>query len=144
MIEIKVNSVKGKIYGCPYKIERELSKLCSYQAYNYQFSDAYLNGRWDGYIRKFSLKTHSFPSGLLYRVSIFLSKKKLTYRIEDSRKKFVWTEEQVLKNLKDFKFSLRPYQVDGLIRGLNVPYLVFWWATSAGKTVQLRQYSSLP
>ena len=135
MIRVEVNSVKGRLYSCPKNIERELYKLCSYQAFNYQFSDAYLNGRWDGYVRKFSLKTHSFPSGLLYRVSVFLKKNSLDFEIEDTRNKFTWTEEQVLENLKDFKFSLRPYQISGLIRGLNVPYLVFWWATSAGKTV---------
>ena len=136
MVRIEVNSVRGRIFGCPKKIEKELYKLCSYRAYNYQFSDAYIDGRWDGYVRKFSLKTHSFPSGLLYRITKFLEKKGFDVEVKDLRKKFEWTEERVLKNLKNFKFSLRPYQIDGLIKGLNIPYLVFWWATSSGKTVQ--------
>lgn len=136
MIQIKVNSVKGKLFNCPIKIEKKLYEFCSYQVFNFQFSEAYLNGHWDGYVRKYSIKTHSFPSGLLHRVEIFLKKKGMKVEIEDTRKKFKWTEEQVLKNLEDFKFELRPYQIDGLIRGLNVPYLVFHWATSAGKTVQ--------
>jgi superfamily II DNA or RNA helicase len=136
MIKINVNSVKGKLFNCPIKIEKEIYKLCSYQVFNFQFSDAYLNGYWDGYVRKYSIKTHTFPSGLLYRLIIFLKKKGLKVEVNDTRKKLVWTEKQVLDNLEDFKFELRPYQIDGLIRGLNVPYLVFWWATSAGKTVQ--------
>lgn len=136
MIKIIVNSTRGKLLNCPKKIEREINKFCSYKAYNFQFSDAYLSGVWDGYIRKFSLQYHTFPSGLLYRISKFLKKRGLSFEVEDNRKKFVWTEERVLENLKDFKFSLRPYQIDGLIRGLNIPYLTFWWATSSGKTVQ--------
>ena len=92
MIKIDVNSVKGKLINCPIKIEKEIYKLCSYRVFNFQFSDAYLNGYWDGYVRKYSIKTHTFPSGLLYRLIIFLKKKGLKVEVNDTRKKLVWTE----------------------------------------------------
>ena len=136
MIKIEVNSVRGRILNCPDKLARKINKFCSYRAYNYQFSDAYINGHWDGYVRKFSIKTRTFPSGLLYRISKIIEKEGIGCSITDRRKKFNWTKERVLKNLEGFKFSLRPYQIEGLITGLRIPYLVFWWATSAGKTVQ--------
>jgi len=133
---VSVGSVRGELIDCPAKIEKKISEACSYQAFNFQFSDAYLNGHWDGYIKKYSLKTHSFSSGLMYRVAQILKNEMIDYEIVDSRTKFTWNEKQVLKNLSKFKFQLRPYQIDGLIRGLNVPYMVYWWATSSGKTVQ--------
>jgi len=136
MVKIKVDSIKGKIFGLDSGIEKELYEICSYKTNDYMFSEAYMNGFWDGYIRKYSKKTHTFPSGLLFRVTNFLKKKKIVCVVEDTRRKFNWDEDKVLENLEDFKFVLRPYQIDGLITGLNVPYMVFWWATSAGKTVQ--------
>lgn len=136
MIIVRVNSIKGQILNCSSDISFDLYEKLSYQAYNYQFSDQYINGFWDGKIRKFSRKTNSFSSGLLYRVLIYLKKKKIPYILEDTRKKFYWDEETIYENMEDFKFSLRPYQVDGLIMGLNHPYMIYWWATSSGKTVQ--------
>jgi superfamily II DNA or RNA helicase len=133
---VKVGSLRGKLINCPKKVEYQINKACSYYAENYQFADAYIDGKWDGKIKKYSLSYHTFPSGLMYRICQILKNNKLLYEIQDSRKTFEWTEARVIKNLKHFKFQLRPYQVDGLIRGLNVPYMVYWWATSAGKTVQ--------
>ncbi len=136
MIKIVVDSINGKIFGLPIKAENVLYKELSYLVDGYIYSDRYIMGYWDGYVHKYNKNKHSFPSGLLYRVGKFLKKHNFEFEIVDNRKKFEWTEEKVLNNLSDFKYSLRPYQIDGLIRGLNVPYMVFWWATSAGKTVQ--------
>jgi len=134
-MKIIVGSKRGKIEGCPNEIEEKIYEKCSYRHPDYMFTEAYTLGVWDGYIRKYSIKTHTFPSGLLHRIVAILRKLNVDFEVEDRRKKFEWKESQVLDNLKDFKFSLRPYQIDGLIRGLRVPYLIFWWATSAGKTV---------
>lgn len=136
MIEIEVNSIKGRLVNCPKSIARYLYDKCSYQFEGYEFSDAYLNGFWDGYVRKFSIKTHSFPSGLLFRIQKYLKKKGERYRVTDHRKTFSWNNTSIIKSLEGFKFALRPYQVDGLIMGLKIPYMVYWWATGSGKTVQ--------
>ena len=95
MIKIVVNSSKSKIFNCPKSVEYKIRKACSYQQPNYQYSDAYILGRWDGYIRKYSLQTHSFPSGLIYRVSKVLKKEGLDFEVEDRRKTFEWSEEKV-------------------------------------------------
>lgn len=136
MIEIQINSTRGRLVNCPYSIAKYLYEKCSYQFEGYEFSDAYLNGFWDGYVRKFSIKTHSFPSGLLFRIQKYLKKKKVKYVVVDCRNSFKWNQSQIVKSLENFKFALRPYQVDGLIMGLKIPYMVYWWATGSGKTVQ--------
>ena len=136
MIILRVNSTRGKIFNCPKKVLQKINKACSYLSPGHEFSEAYLNGIWDGYVRKFSYGRQTFPSGLLYRILVILKKEGLEYTVDDTRRKFSWTEEEIVENLKTFKFSLRKYQIDGLIRGLKVPYMIFWWATSSGKTVQ--------
>jgi len=135
MIEIVVNSLKGQILNCPTSLSKRLYKFCSYRAYNYEFSSAYINGFWDGYVRKFSYKTNSFPSGLLFRIALFLKKNKIIFKIKDVRAPLIWKESQILENIEKFKFVLRPYQIEGAMKGLLNPYMIFWWATSSGKTV---------
>lgn len=134
-IHVSVNSLRGKILNCPKKLSGQLYKLCSYRMHNYQFAIAYQNGMWDGYIRKFSKITNSFPSGLLFKITLFLKKKGFKVIVSDLRKRLIINEKDVLKNLDDFGLILRPYQIDGLITGIYNPYMVFWWATSSGKTV---------
>jgi len=135
MIRIKIDSLKGQLLSCPSFLSKKLYKCCSYRANDYQFSTAYQNGFWDGYVRKYSLKTNSFPSGLLFRIESFLNKEKIKFQVKDLRISLVWDEDKVLKNIDKFKFILRPYQIDGIIKGLLNPYMIFWWATSSGKTV---------
>ena len=135
-MEIIVDSIRGKIYNCPPSLTRKIAKKCRYRAYNYQFSNAFLDGRWDGYVNKFSVKTGTFPSGLLLRIIKILEKEKIKFKITDERHKLIWKNDLVLKNIDQFGYVLRDYQIDGLIKGLNNPYMIFWWATSSGKTVQ--------
>jgi len=135
-MKIVVNSTRGKIYDCPSLLAKKIAKSCRYRALNYQFMDAYLDGRWDGYVNKFNLKTNTFPSGLLYRIIKILKKEKIRFEIIDERHKLIWKNDSVLNNIDNFGYVLRDYQIDGLITGLNNPYMVFWWATSSGKTVQ--------
>ncbi|MDY6894025.1 MAG: DEAD/DEAH box helicase family protein [Thermotogota bacterium] len=136
MIKIEVNSSRGRIIDCPDKVAKYLYKECSYQYEGYEFTDPYINGIWDGYVRKFSIKTHSFPSGLLYRIQRYLRRLNQNFEVEDKRKEFEWDEKSVLKAIDNFKFALRPYQIDGLVLGLKHPYMVYWQATGSGKTVQ--------
>lgn len=142
MIKIVINSTRGKIYDCPFSLARKIANSCRYRSYNYQFSDAFIDGKWDGYINKFSVKTATFPSGLLNRIVKILKKKKIKFKLIDERHKLIWKNDLVLKNIDDFGYVLRDYQIDGLITGLNNPYMVFWWATSSGKTVQFASFCS--
>jgi len=123
-------------------LARKIAKSCRYRAYNYQFSDAFIDGRWDGYVNKFSVKTATFPSGLLNRIIKILKKEKAKFKVIDERHKLIWKNDLVLKNIDNFGYVLRDYQIDGLIIGLNNPYMVFWWATSSGKTVQFAAFCS--
>jgi len=133
-MKIIVDSVRGKIFDCPKDLSKNLYTLCSYRHPQYQFSNAYLNGVWDGYIRKYTTN-NSFPSGLLFRITQFLNKKNIKYELLDTRKKFKIDEKVVLENIEKFGLILRPYQIDGLIMGINNPYMIFWFATASGKTV---------
>ncbi len=139
-MKIIVNSNRGRIEGCPPKLVSQIYKHLSYRSFGYQFSDAYLQGRWDGYVRKFSKATHSFPSGLLHRVSKFLKTKKEKFTVTDQRKIYKIDKDEVFENIDDFGLVLRPYQIDGLIKGIFNPYMIFWWATASGKTVQFSSH----
>lgn len=132
---VTVDSSRGQILDCPKKVTDFLYKKLSYLSEGCQFSDYFLSGRWDGYVRKFSRKTNTFPSGLLYRVLTNLKKLGYDFTLKDKRRLLDWDEDLVSSNIENFGYSLRPYQVDGLIKGITNPYMVFWWATSSGKTV---------
>lgn len=141
-MEIVVNSIRGKINRCPLFLSKKIAKACRYRAYNYQFTDAYLNGKWNGYVNKFNVNANTFPSGLLSRIIKILKKEKISFSIVDKRRNLIWKNDLVLKNIDNFGYVLRDYQIDGLIMGLNNPYMIFWWATSSGKTVQFSAFCS--
>jgi len=132
---IIVDSLRGKIVNCPPNISRSLYRVCSYLSPGYQFSVAYQNNMWDGRVRKFS-RNDTFPSGLLNRIAKYLIKEGVPFEIEDRRRKMYVDEDEVLRNIDEFNYILRPYQVDGLLKGVVNPYMIFWWATAAGKTVE--------
>ena len=134
-MEIVVKSQRGSILDCPKKIAKDINKVCSYRSPGYEFTEAFQAGRWDGWVRKFT-PNHSFPSGLLHRIEKQLKKEGVSYKVRDLRKALYYDEETVLKNIDDFGYTLRDYQIDGLITGIENPYMIYWWATSAGKTVE--------
>jgi superfamily II DNA or RNA helicase len=134
-LRINLDSSRGNIEFCSEELAKELNTLCSYRVNGYQYSDLYLNGFWDGFVRRFSLKTKTFPAGLVGRIINYLDDKKISYNLFDSRKKASWSKEEVIKNIKEFSLILRPYQLKAVVKGLNNPYMIFWHATSAGKTV---------
>jgi len=135
MLEIVVSSIKSKILNCSDDIAKKLWKYLSYQSYNYEYSTAYLFGGWDGKVHKFAQKGRTFPTGLLYRVGKWLKRNKVAFKVTDYRQALIFDEKTVVRNIDNLKHALRPYQIDGLIKGLYNPYIMYWWATSSGKTV---------
>jgi len=135
LITIIVNVKKAKIENCPDSLVSKLYKFLSFMMPNYQYTDAYINNIWDGYVRKFSKASKTFPSGLLNRVKKFLKERDFEFKVIDKRPHLEYHEDLILKRIENFKFTLRDYQIDGVIKGINNPYMIFWWATSSGKTV---------
>jgi len=133
-LKIIVDSVRGKILNCPDKVSKSLYRRCSYRAPGYMFSPAYQRRMWDGYVRKFS-KSDTFPSGLLGRITKLFIESHIPFEIEDRRREMFVEEAEVLQNIDEFDHILRPYQIDGLLKGIINPYMIFWWATASGKTV---------
>jgi superfamily II DNA or RNA helicase len=135
-MKIIVDSNRAKIEDCPRSISKMLYEKLAYRHPEYYFSTLYQAGKWDGYIRKFSKATNSFPPGLLHRALFYIKRTKQKVTVLDKRILFKINHDEVLKNIDEFALIPRPYQIDGLLKGVYNPYMIFWWATAAGKTVE--------
>lgn len=135
MVKILIGNVTSKIIGhLPDDVQDELHKVLAYRVANCEFSPAFKNKRWDGYIRLYYRhKAQSFYTGLMAFVVTTLQKHKVEYQIEDPR---IVAE----KNLPNLVFSPLPnqqerdYQEFTINRAIEKTRGVLKIATGGGKT----------
>lgn len=136
-ISVLVGNVFSKLYGNPGKVVlNKIDKKLSWFMDGAQFSKAFRNDVWDGYIRLFSTRTQIFPTGYLPKVLKILDKKKVNYGIKDVRKAIDISPDSIKKAIKfSPKMQPRPYQVKALKRALRLRSGVVNIPTGSGKTL---------
>jgi hypothetical protein len=65
-------------------IEQELSDFFRFRVQGYQFTPAYKNKLWDGYLRLYNIQTKTLYAGLIDYVLEFASRNKYTVSMEDN------------------------------------------------------------
>lgn len=103
MIFIEYAPVYSRISGVvPKDVHSDLYNLLSFEVQGAMYSNSYLSNQWDGYKRYYSLKTHSFKSGLLLKVLDYFTKNGLEYQVNNF--------PQLQRFEKRGEYEPRPYQ----------------------------------
>jgi superfamily II DNA or RNA helicase len=108
VLTLKYSPVRTYLQGheVTSKLDSELDDLLSFQTSNYIFSTSYLLNEWDGFQRFYSRKTHSFKSGLIYKVIDFLKAKDIPFEIEGF--------DDIPRYEQQGNYLLRPHQIRAL------------------------------
>lgn len=88
MITINVGNLNSKITGLlDWNINKVLDKSLSYQVEGVEFIPAVIEGRWDGIVHLYNIRTQMFSTGLLDKVCELLQQYNLQFNINDTRVK---------------------------------------------------------
>lgn len=132
-----VGNIHTKLHGnITDKTFNEIDHKLSYWFQGAQYSKAFKNDVWDGFIHLFRPKTQMFPSGFLKDVEKILSKRKIKYRIVDKRQFLIVPKEKVLSLIPVTKFKRpRPYQKKAVVVAFKKGQGVINIPTGTGKTL---------
>lgn len=111
-------------------VAKKLYDRLAYKQPGYQYTSAYQNGTWDGYIRLYNMYSGKFLTGLLNRVISILEEENIAYRIEDKRRK----PQVELKEINLNGVTLRDYQIEAVEKGIQAGRGIFDMSVGAGKT----------
>ena len=130
---IEVENITSRITTpLPQDVQFLLRDNLSYVVSGAVFSEYAKQGMWDGCKHLYSMKTQSFPTGLLRRVLTTLNDCSYKYEIIDKRVKPELGKEIKLKNIK-----LRDYQEESVDILFNKTRGLLHAATASGKGVIL-------
>jgi superfamily II DNA or RNA helicase len=119
--------LKGQI---PDSLDKALYQRLAFQPLNYEYTDAYKEGTWDGWVRLYSVESKSFPIGLLNFVEDEIRKAGFSCKIVDRREIGYHTSwEYVGPPLRDYQQEV----VDKVIQRGGIGTIML--PTAAGKTI---------
>lgn len=134
-IEILSNT-RCHVTGLSDGLLRDLDAALAMPIPGARYSPRVRSGFWDGKKHLFYKATCNFPRGLLQRVQALLDEAKVTYTVDDLRKRPALAPVALDKikpgMLKGI--TLRAYQVEAARRALAAERGILWLATNAGKT----------
>lgn len=124
-------------------IEQELSDFFRFRVQGYQFTPAYKNKLWDGYLRLYNIQTKTLYAGLIDYVLEFASRNKYTVSMEDN---VYGSNGTTNKEVQAFANSLnlhgrgqpiqiRDYQIEAIRTALDLNRVLLLSPTSSGKSL---------
>lgn len=124
-------------------IEQELSDFFRFRVQGYQFTPAYKNKLWDGYLRLYNIQTKTLYAGLIDYVLEFASRNKYTVSMEDN---VYGSNGTTTKEVQAFANSLnlhgrgqpiqiRDYQIEAIRTALDLNRVLLLSPTSSGKSL---------
>jgi len=123
--------------------EQELSDFFRFRVQGYQFTPAYKNKLWDGYLRLYNIQTKTLYAGLIDYVLEFASRNKYTVSMEDN---VYGSNGTTTKEVQEFANSLnlhgrgqpiqiRDYQIEAIRTALDLNRVLLLSPTSSGKSL---------
>ena len=136
MAVIEIYNIDSVLKGATPRALVEVNEALAAPVPNHQFSQAYQEGRWDGYKRFFSVQTGKFPTGLLTRVYAALKRIGERVELEDMRdyNDIEAPDKIQLLDKKLGTLTLRDYQMEAVAGALKATRGVINIATNGGKT----------
>lgn len=133
----KLNESYIKI-ECEKHFAQELHQFFSFRVPNFQFTPAYKNKLWDGYIRLFSLREQTLYAGLVSYVEKFCKERNYSLHIDSN---VIVTENYSLNEAKEFISTLsiphevRDYQLKSFVHSVRNKRMLLVSPTASGKSL---------
>jgi len=125
---------------CEKHFAQELSEFFTFRVPGFQFTPAYKNKLWDGYIRLFSLRDFTIYSGLLNYIEKFCKERDYSLSIGQHlycTENFSVNEaEEFIKTL-DLPFEVRDYQLKSFVHAIRNKRMLLVSPTASGKSLIL-------
>jgi len=128
MITINYSPIRTYLQGHEITpvLDSELNDLLSFQTSNYMYSTDYLLNKWDGVQRFYSEKTHSFKSGLMYKVLDYFETNHILYTVVGF--------DNILRLASQGAYQLRAHQIDAVDSAFQFKRGIIQAPPRSGKT----------
>jgi superfamily II DNA or RNA helicase len=132
----KLNESYIKI-ECEKHFAQELNEYFSFRVPGYQFTPAYKNKLWDGYIKLFSLRDFNLYAGLIPYVEKFCKERNYTLEIDPKlnlTENFSINEAQEFVTSLNVPFEVRDYQLKSFVHAIRNKRMLLVSPTASGKS----------
>lgn len=140
----KINEVYLKIHCEDKGVLRELSEFFTFRVPGYQFTPAYKNKIWDGFIRLFNLNTRQLYVGLYYHLLTFANAEGRNYTVHTDCEIFKNQQIDIEKYLNEMTVSSRGQLIKhhdeqnlGVTHAINSGRAVLLSPTASGKSLMI-------
>jgi len=133
----KVNESFMKI-ECEKHFAQELNTFFSFRVPGYQFTPAFKNKMWDGFIKLFSLRDYTLYTGLLAYVEKFCKERDYTIAIDPKlniTENFSIVEAEKFIQSIDLPHEVRDYQLKSFIHAVRNKRMLLVSPTASGKSL---------
>ena len=125
---------------CEKHLAQELSDYFKFRVPNYQFTPAYKNKLWDGYIRLFNVQNNTIYHGLINYIEKFCTER--NYEIEfnneiKNTENFSLIEAQEFAKTLNLPFEPRDYQFNAFVHAIRNKRILLLSPTASGKSLIL-------
>jgi len=112
------------------KIHNMIDRATRFRARNFERTDKFKEGNWDGFTRLYNFREHTFPIGLLDNVEMMLLLKEIDYDVIDNRIFRTFPKMHIETDIE-----LRDYQQAAVEKAIEKKRCVIQLPTGAGKTL---------
>jgi len=119
-------SVKGRTI----KIDNYIDRITRFRPKNFQYSESFKEGDWDGWIHLYDAPKGKFPIGLLEDVKNMLYIQGVHFEVIDEREFRTFDPLPI-----GYYSSLRDYQIEAIVQAIESKRAVICLPTGAGKTL---------
>lgn len=125
---------------CEKHFAQELSEFFTFRVPGFQFTPAYKNKLWDGYIRLFSLRDFTIYAGLLNYIEKFCKEREYSLSVGqhlNCTENFSVNEAEELIESLHLPHSVRDYQLKSFIHAIRNKRMLLLSPTASGKSLIL-------
>lgn len=127
-LRLKRNMVKAD--GRTIKMDNYIDQVTRFRPSDFEYSEKFIDGEWDGWIHLYNAAKGTFPIGLLQDVQMMLLIKEVEFETIDERK-FRHFEPIPIA----YYSTLRDYQIEAIIKALEAKRGVICLPCGTGKTL---------
>jgi superfamily II DNA or RNA helicase len=135
----KLNEVFIKV-ECEKHFAQELNEYFSFRVPGYQFTPAFKNKIWDGYIKLFSLRDNTIYHGLVPYIEKFCKERDYTFEVDPLitlSENFSLTEAEEFVKTLNLPFEVRDYQLKSFVHMVRNKRMLLVSPTASGKSLIL-------
>jgi superfamily II DNA or RNA helicase len=119
-----------KVESRTIKIDNFIDRVTRFRPNDFEYSEKFIEGEWDGWIHLYNAAKGLFPVGLLQDVQMMLLVQEVPFETIDERKYRKFAPLPIA-----YYSSLRDYQVEAIVKSIEAKRAVICLPTGSGKTL---------